>query len=130
MTRTRDGVVVAARCAVADTPWTRFRGLSGRRGLDAGEGLLITPCGSVHMLGMRFAIDAVFLDGDRRVLKIAAGLRPWRMAGARGGREVLELPAGAAGAAGLAAGDELAVTTREGDPAGPAPEGTRPPNED
>ena len=45
---------------------------------------------------MRFAIDAVFLDRDLRVLDVAAGARPWRMAGRRGARAVLELPAGEA----------------------------------
>jgi len=59
------------------------------------------------MAFMRFAIDAVFLDRDDRVVKIAADLRPWRMAGSRGAKSVIELPAGEAQRRGLKAGDRL-----------------------
>jgi hypothetical protein len=42
--------------AVADRWWPRFRGLLGRDRLPEGEGLLLTPCRSIHMLGMRFPL--------------------------------------------------------------------------
>jgi uncharacterized membrane protein (UPF0127 family) len=59
-------------------------------------------------MGMRFAIDVVFLDGDGRVLRTAAKLKPWRVAAAcRGARTVLELPAGAIDAGRTEKGDEL-----------------------
>ena len=52
------------------------------RGLEPDEGMLFRPAGSIHMLFMRFAIDAVFcdrdLDGDRRG---AAVSRPGATAG-------------------------------------------------
>ena len=91
------GRVVCARCAVADTPWTRLRGLLGRASLAPDEGLLIRPTSSIHMLFMRFAIDAVFLDRELRVVKVVRNLRPWRFASARGAKMVVELPAGSAG---------------------------------
>ena len=57
---------------------------------------------------MRFPIDAVFLDRNGRVLRVAPDLPPWRFAiAARGAREVLELPAGTAARTGTQAGDEL-----------------------
>lgn len=57
---------------------------------------------------MRFAIDAVFIDRDRRVVKVAADLAPWRFAiVAKGARDVIELPAGTAARTGTQAGDEL-----------------------
>ena len=60
------------------------------------------------MFFMRFAIDAVFIDRNGRVVRVAADLPPWRFATmARGARDVLELPAGAALRAGTQAGDEL-----------------------
>ena len=40
---------------------------------------------------MRFAIDAVFLDRESRVLRIAEHLKPWRLAGCRGASAVVEL---------------------------------------
>ena len=60
------------------------------------------------MFFMRFPIDAVFLDARGRVVRVAANLRPWRLATtARGANDTLELPAGAAARAGTQAGDEL-----------------------
>jgi hypothetical protein len=60
------------------------------------------------MLFMRFAIDAVFLDRERRVVKVAPRLRPWVLvSGARAADAVLELPAGTASRTGTQAGDVL-----------------------
>ena len=103
----RDGRVICERCLVAETVGARLRGLLGRRSLCLGEGLLLRPAGSVHTAFMLFPIDAVFLDGERRVVKVVAGLRPWRAAAGRGARAVLELPAGEAGRLGMRAGDQL-----------------------
>ncbi|MBO5652407.1 MAG: DUF192 domain-containing protein [Selenomonas sp.] len=61
----------------ADTFFTRFRGLMLRKRLPTGHGLLIAPCNSIHMCFMRFAIDAIFIDKDYRVLKVARNVRPW-----------------------------------------------------
>ena len=60
------------------------------------------------MLFMRFAIDAVFIDRDRRVVRVAPRLRPWiPFSGARGANAVIELPAGTAERTGTQAGDVL-----------------------
>jgi uncharacterized protein len=104
-----DGRVVSSRCRIADRPWSRLRGLLGRSGLEPGEGLLLRPSGSIHMMFMRFAIDAVFLDRELVVVDVVRDLRPWRAAGRRGAKAVIELAAGAAGD--LAPGDHLSVAT-------------------
>jgi len=88
-----------------------MRGLLGRRGLEPGTGMLIDSAPSVHMFFMRFPIDVVFLDRDRKVVRIVHGLRPWRVAGARKAVAALELPSGAAAEAGLEKGDVLVVET-------------------
>ena len=59
------------------------------------------------MAFMRFAIDAVFLDREMRVVKVAPDLRPWRAAASRGAKSVLEIPAGEAQRRGLSVGDRL-----------------------
>ena len=99
-----DGRVICPALLVADTAPTRMKGLLGRRSLADGEGLLLRPAGSIHTAFMRFPIDAVFLDADMRVLRIASNLRPWRVVAQRGARAVVELPAGAAEGMGLAVG--------------------------
>jgi uncharacterized membrane protein (UPF0127 family) len=104
-----DGTVVSRRCLLATTPFTRARGLLGRAALAPGEGMLFRPAGSIHMFFMRFAIDAVFCDRELVVLDVARDLRPWRTAGRRGAKVVVELPVG--GAAELRPGDRLVLGT-------------------
>ena len=107
--RRDDGRVVCERCVLADTAPRRMRGLLGRRSLDADEGILLRPAPSIHTFFMRFPIDAVFLDRDLVVLKVADNMRPWRTAHCKQARAVLELPAGAAPKLSLGPGDRLEV---------------------
>ncbi|TME92131.1 MAG: DUF192 domain-containing protein [Chloroflexi bacterium] len=105
--RTR-GTVLASRCDVADSFLTRGVGLLLRAGLRDGEALRITSTNAITMAFMRFAIDAVFVDRGGRVVRVAPRLRPWVLVtAARGAREVIELPAGAAERAATQVGDEL-----------------------
>jgi uncharacterized membrane protein (UPF0127 family) len=101
-----DGSVLCARCEVAATVFSRMRGLLGRASLDPDEGIFLKPAGSIHMLFMRFAIDAVFLDRELRVLAVRT-VRPWRFAARRGSKAVLELAEGAA--QGLREGEQLTL---------------------
>jgi len=105
--RNEDGNVVCERCTLARDPYSRMRGLLGRGGLAEGEGLLLQPAGSIHTFFMRFAIDAVFLDAERRIVRIASDVRPWRTAAAKRSRAVLELAAGEAARVGLQPGHLL-----------------------
>ncbi len=58
-------------------------------------GLWITPSEGIHTMGMRFPIDVLYLDADRRIVRIYRELKPWRIAAiSRRTRSVLELPAG------------------------------------
>jgi len=107
--RKEDGTVVCAECVVADSTRTRTKGLLGRASLGEDEGILLRPGGSIHMFFMRFPIDAVFLDRELRVLRVAADLKPWRMASKRGAKAVLELPAGRCARAGVREGDQLVL---------------------
>ena len=99
--------IVCRRCTLARDPLSRMKGLLGRRQLSPGEGLLLQPAWSIHTFFMRFPIDAVFLDREQRVVKVAAGLPPWRTAAAGRARAVLELAAGEAERVGLAPGARL-----------------------
>ena len=91
----------------AENPWRRLRGLLGRKGLGNSDGLLLSPCAGVHTLGMRFALDLVFIDKTGSVLQCVADLRPNRMAAKRGARHTLELAAGTLAQCGLTSGDRL-----------------------
>lgn len=102
-----DGRVVCDRCMVADRPLTRLRGLLGRSEPRPGEGLLLRPSPSVHTWFMRFPIDIVFLDRRLEVLAVRSDVQPWRMAGRRGARAVLELACGEARRRSIRPGDQL-----------------------
>jgi hypothetical protein len=108
------GDLVCERCELADTVPTRMRGLLGRDGIDRGDGLLIKPTNSVHMFFMRFPIDVVFLDRELVVRKIVEALAPWRLAGCRGAKAALELPAGEAARRGVTLGERLVLEPVDG----------------
>jgi uncharacterized membrane protein (UPF0127 family) len=69
----------------------RVVGLIGRRGWPAGVALEIPRCRSVHTFGMRFAVDLVWLDRDRRVVRVDRAVRPRRVRSCLAARSVLEL---------------------------------------
>ena len=101
---------LASRATLADSFWRRLRGLLGRDGLADGEGLVIVPCNSVHMLGMRFPLDVLHLDRSGTVLRALPNLKPgqlgpmvWRS------HMAVELPAGTIAASGTVAGDVVAL---------------------
>ena len=118
--KTVDGEVVCEHCLVADSPWSRMRGLLGRRGLESGEGLLLRPTGSVHTFFMRFPIDVVFLSRDGEVLKVARALPAWRAAGARRAKAALELAADEAERREIRVGTRLDLSVLAGSGSGPA----------
>ena len=108
----QDGSPVCERCLLAETPLTRLKGLLGRRELPDGEGLFLRPASSIHMLFMRFPIDAVWLDRDLNVLKVSPVVTPWRVAACKGAKGVVELPAGEAGRRGIRPGEQLFLRDR------------------
>ncbi|MBR6013295.1 MAG: DUF192 domain-containing protein [Selenomonadaceae bacterium] len=62
---------------IAETFFSRLRGLMGRKKLPQGHGLLLSPCSSVHMLFMKFSIDVVYVDKNFVVKKIVKNLPAW-----------------------------------------------------
>ena len=91
-------------------PAGRALGLMFRRDLPRGEGLWLRPCGSVHTCFMRFPLDLVFLDAGGAVVRLARGVRPWRMAfGGRGARSTIEVRSGWLAEDDVRPGDRLAM---------------------
>lgn len=75
----------------------RLVGLAWRRRSQAGPGLLIPRCSSIHTFGMRFALDVYFLDSGGKVMAARRGVPPRRLLWLRGAAAVLEVPADAGG---------------------------------
>jgi uncharacterized membrane protein (UPF0127 family) len=106
----RTGAVVAGAAELALTRTARRRGLLKRTGLDRSAALVLAPCAAIHTIGMRFAIDVLFVDRTGEVVKIVRALPPWRLAGARRAHATIELAAGALQGSGVTCGDRLAVS--------------------
>src|SRR5271170_3374105 len=113
--RTRQAYLATA-LAVADTHWTRLRGLLGFGPDDFrnGCGLWILPCHGVHTLGMRFPLDVIYLDRTLTVIHIERDLRPWRFAPVRmQAASVLELPVRTADQTKTIVGDKIEIIINE-----------------
>jgi|SRR5271165_1215014 len=106
--------VLADRAEIADTSQKRRTGLLQHKSLPRGEGLWIAPCEAVHTVGMKFAIDVLFLDKKKRVLKIRHSMKQWRVAASLRAHSVLELPAGLSEETGTKVGDQLEFMKYDG----------------
>ena len=108
--RSDEGVVLPLRLRRAVGAAERAIGLLGRASLAPDEGFVIGGCGAIHTVGMRFAIDVVFLDAGGRVVRVAESLPAWRVAWAARATTVLELAAGVSAGLGIREGTHLALT--------------------
>jgi hypothetical protein len=109
------GTTLATRLETADGLWARFIGLMGRASLEPDAGLWL-PGNGIHMMFMRFPIDAVFLGkpdpeegAAHHVVSVHRGLKAWTglVPLVRGALGVLELPVGTIERSGTAVGDRI-----------------------
>ncbi len=106
---TRNQTLVT-RGTIADNVWSRLRGLIGHRPLEAGEGLMIKPCNSIHTFFMGFPIDVVYVSEDGEVVGLAERLVPYRIGPiVRKASFVLELPAGTIANTATQPGDRIII---------------------
>ena len=105
----RTNEVLGDKIRTAETFWQRFCGLMMQPGLNDGEGLLIAPCNSIHMMFMKFPIDAIFLDAANQIKALYSKLNPWTGLSSihRNAVKVLEIKAGSIEKAGLEIDDIL-----------------------
>ena len=104
--------ILADPMETAGSFWGKFMGLMGRASLDADAGLWLPESNGIHMMFMRFPIDAVFVgradaQGGRPVLAVRRALRAWTglVPLVRGAHGVIELAVGAIDASHTAEGD-------------------------
>ena len=105
---------LAGRGSVAARPWARMRGLIGRTSFELGEGLLLVGTQGIHTIGMRFAIDVLFLDQDGNVIHLIHAMEPLRFSPfIRKAAMVLELPVGVLHETGTQVGDGIEIAATE-----------------
>jgi uncharacterized membrane protein (UPF0127 family) len=105
--RTRNAVLVADG-VLADSWWTRLRGLLGHAPLKPGEGLLLRGEKAIHTVGMSFAIDVLFLDRAGRIVHVIPAMPSLRFSPfVTRAADVLEMPAGTLAQTGSTLGDQI-----------------------
>ena len=111
----RSGERIASSLFVATNLFDRAVGLLKYRTLPDGEALFFPKCNSVHTVGMRFAIDLVFIDAAGLIVHLEPSVVPGRLifpiARAWG---VIELASGAIKQSQLSVGDQLGLLSSNG----------------
>ena len=101
-------VPLITRGRLADTFWTRLRGLLGSPPLQAGEGLILVGEKSIHTLFMGFPIDVVYVDRNHQVIRADPNMVPYRLGPfVPKSAFVLEMPVGTISNTATEVGDQL-----------------------
>ena len=113
--RTREAYL-AIRLRIAQTHWSRFRGLmcTDSRSFVKGCGVWLVPSHGVQSFAMRFPIDVLYLNREKAVVHLEQNLKPWRVAPVRmNAASVLELPANTLSDTQTAVGDQIEIASGE-----------------
>lgn len=110
----KTGKTIAKEVEQAASFWARFRGLMLRRKFEEGKALLFEfkkPARhSIHMFFVRFPIDLVFLDQERKVTEVRESFKPWRIHRPKHpSKYLVELPAGTIRRSGIKSGQKLGL---------------------
>lgn len=76
----QDHNTISTQLQIATNPFTKMKGLLGRRMMGEEEALLFFQASSIHTFGMKFAIDIVFLNRQFEIVRIVEALPAGKMA--------------------------------------------------
>ncbi len=108
------GTLLGNRILLVDTWPGRLRGYLGRPEPLPGEGMLLARCNAVHMFGLEFPLDLIFLNQSGDVVETVEDLRPWKRTNrVHHARFALEIPSGTIEASYTRVGDRFAWTSPE-----------------
>ncbi len=89
------GAAIASQGRIPLTEEGWKNGLLGYDRLEEGCGLVLAPCRQIHMIGMKFPIDVIFMDRDYRVVGLLESIQPGETGPLiENARLAVELPAG------------------------------------
>ena len=101
-------VLLITQGRLANTFWSRLRGLLGSMPLKSGEGLILAGEKSIHTLFMTFPIDVVYVDKNYKVIRVDPNMVPYRLGPfIAKSAYVLEMPAGTITNSATQVGDQL-----------------------
>ena len=67
--------ILAQKVRLCDSFFHRLKGLLASKKLEDNEACWLVPCNSIHTFGMRYSIDAYFLNKDKKVVAIEKNLK-------------------------------------------------------
>ena len=98
----------------ADTHLSRLKDLLGTLRLKSDEGIWISPSQGIHTIGVRYAIDLVYLDANYRVIETLESFGTFRIGPLRMNcASVLELPTRTIYCSQTQVGDQLVICSPE-----------------
>ena len=71
--------ILADKLEIANNPFTRMKGLLGRKSFAKGEALHIIPCTGIHSFFMKFKFDVVFINKKNEVVYLIENMPAWRV---------------------------------------------------
>ncbi|OGI04142.1 MAG: hypothetical protein A2Y25_05820 [Candidatus Melainabacteria bacterium GWF2_37_15] len=101
------GKVLVENLEVADSFFTRMKGLLGRNNLPEGEGLHIIPCNDIHTFFMKFEFDAIFIDKKNIIRGLVENMQPGKVKFCFPAHSVIELCKGSISKTDTRLGDEV-----------------------
>lgn len=77
--QTSNGKIICQKMIMAESMFSRMKGLMFSNSLPGCDGFLIKPCNSIHTFFMLYSLDVIFLDKNFKIVKVIYNLVPWRM---------------------------------------------------
>lgn len=106
------GIQILESAEMADSFTTRLKGLTGRMQLEESCGMIIKPCRSIHMIGMRFDIDVLFVNKNEEICHIIAPLKRMKISPyIAKAKYVIECPAGTVHDKNIEVGDKVGISS-------------------
>jgi uncharacterized protein len=103
--------IIASHVKITKNPLERMKGLLGTKSLPQGQALVITKCQSIHMMFMTYAIDAIFIDKECRVVGLCQNIKPFYFSPIFfRADQAIEVPAGSIAATQTQVGDILSIS--------------------
>ncbi|MGO4886408.1 DUF192 domain-containing protein [Anaerobacillus sp. MEB173] len=91
-----------------DTFFQRTKGLMFRFKPIVNEGIILSPCNSIHMFFMFFSIDVVFINANNEIVFVKEHVKPWTaIFPVKNAKAAIELPAGTISKYSIQKGDRI-----------------------
>ena len=102
--------ILADNAKIAESLFSRMKGLLGRKSLLNNEALIIKNCNSIHTFFMQFPIDVLFVNKDNKIVAIKKAIPAFRFTPIYFSASfVIEFPAGTIEKTQTQSGDTLEI---------------------